>query len=43
MEGACLIVTHDATQAERLGQRTLVMREGVLRDGVLRDDAAVKV
>jgi putative ABC transport system ATP-binding protein len=32
VEGACLIVTHDAAQAARLGQRTLVMREGVLRD-----------
>jgi putative ABC transport system ATP-binding protein len=34
MEGACLIVTHDAAQAARLAQRTLVMREGVLRDDV---------
>jgi len=32
VEGACLIVTHDAAQAERLAQRTLVMREGVLLD-----------
>jgi putative ABC transport system ATP-binding protein len=32
MEGACLIVTHDAAQASRLAGRTLVMREGVLRD-----------
>ena len=32
VEGACLIVTHDAAQAARLAQRTLVMREGVLRD-----------
>lgn len=32
VEGACLIVTHDAVQAARLAQRTLVMREGVLRD-----------
>ncbi len=32
MEGACLIVTHDAAQAARLAQRTLVMREGILRD-----------
>ncbi len=32
MEGACLIVTHDAAQAARLAGRTLVMREGVLRD-----------
>jgi putative ABC transport system ATP-binding protein len=37
VEGACLIVTHDAAQAERLAQRTLVMR-----DGVLGDDAAVR-
>jgi putative ABC transport system ATP-binding protein len=35
VEGACLIVTHDAAQATRLAQRTLVMR-----DGVLREDAA---
>jgi putative ABC transport system ATP-binding protein len=33
VEGACLVVTHDAVQAARLAQRTLVMREGVLRDG----------
>ena len=32
VEGACLIVTHDAAQAARLAGRTLVMREGVLRD-----------
>jgi len=32
VEGACLIVTHDAAQAARLAQRTLVMREGVLRE-----------
>jgi putative ABC transport system ATP-binding protein len=32
VEGACLIVTHDAAQAARLAQRTLVMREGTLRD-----------
>jgi putative ABC transport system ATP-binding protein len=32
VEGGCLIVTHDAAQAARLAQRTLVMREGVLRD-----------
>lgn len=32
VKGACLIVTHDAAQAARLAQRTLVMREGVLRD-----------
>ena len=30
VEGACLIVTHDAAQAARLAGRTLVMREGVL-------------
>jgi len=30
--GACLIVTHDATQAARLAQRTLLMQGGVLRD-----------
>lgn len=30
VEGACLIVTHDAAQAARLAQRTLVMRDGVL-------------
>ncbi len=35
VEGACLIVTHDAAQAARLAQRTLVMR-----DGLLTDDAA---
>ena len=34
VKGACLIVTHDAAQAARLAQRTLVMREGVLRDDV---------
>lgn len=32
VEGACLIVTHDAAQATRLAQRTLVMRDGVLRE-----------
>jgi putative ABC transport system ATP-binding protein len=41
MEGACLIVTHDAAQAARLAQRTLVMREGILRDdAVSGTDAA---
>jgi putative ABC transport system ATP-binding protein len=30
VEGACLIVTHDAAQAARLAGRTLTMREGVL-------------
>jgi putative ABC transport system ATP-binding protein len=32
VEGACLIVTHDAAQAARLAGRTLTMREGVLRN-----------
>ena len=32
VEGACLIVTHDAAQAARLAQRTLIMREGLLTD-----------
>ena len=32
VEGACLIVTHDAAQASRLAQRTLVMRDGILRE-----------
>jgi putative ABC transport system ATP-binding protein len=32
--GACLIVTHDAAQAARLAQRTLLMQGGVLRDEV---------
>jgi putative ABC transport system ATP-binding protein len=43
VEGACLIVTHDAAQAARLAQRTLVMREGVLRDDAAESetDAAV--
>jgi putative ABC transport system ATP-binding protein len=39
VEGACLIVTHDAAQAARLAQRTLVMREGVLRDGAAEPEA----
>jgi putative ABC transport system ATP-binding protein len=39
-EGACLIVTHDAVQAARLAQRTLVMRDGVLRDDAMERDAA---
>ena len=30
--GACLVVTHDAAQAARLAQRTLLMQDGVLRD-----------
>jgi len=30
VEGACLIVTHDAAQAARLAQRTLRMRDGLL-------------
>ena len=33
MAGACLIVTHDAAQAARLAQRTLLMQGGLLRDG----------
>jgi putative ABC transport system ATP-binding protein len=37
MAGACLIVTHDAAQAARLAQRTLLMQGGVLRDGAKRD------
>jgi putative ABC transport system ATP-binding protein len=40
VEGACLIVTHDAAQAARLAQRTLVMRDGVLRDNAAETDAA---
>jgi putative ABC transport system ATP-binding protein len=39
MEGACLIVTHDAAQASRLAGRTLVMREGVLRDDTAASSA----
>jgi putative ABC transport system ATP-binding protein len=35
--GACLIVTHDATQATRLAQRTLLMHGGVLRDEATRE------
>jgi putative ABC transport system ATP-binding protein len=35
--GACLIVTHDAAQAARLAQRTLLMQGGLLRDGAKRD------
>jgi putative ABC transport system ATP-binding protein len=35
--GACLIVTHDAAQAARLAQRTLLMEGGVLRDEAGRD------
>ena len=37
MAGACLIVTHDAAQAARLAQRTLLMEAGVLRDAAERD------
>ncbi len=33
VKGACLMVTHDGAQAERLAQRTLVMRNGVLGEG----------
>jgi len=32
VEGACLLVTHDAAQAGRLAHRTLTMRDGVLRE-----------
>jgi ABC-type sulfate/molybdate transport systems ATPase subunit len=35
--GACLIVTHDAAQAARLAQRTLLMQGGVLRDEAERE------
>jgi putative ABC transport system ATP-binding protein len=35
--GACLIVTHDAAQAARLAQRTLLMQGGLLRDGAKED------
>ena len=35
--GACLIVTHDAAQAARLAQRTLLMQDGALHDGAKRD------
>jgi putative ABC transport system ATP-binding protein len=35
--GTCLIVTHDAAQAARLAQRTLLMEAGVLRDSAERD------
>jgi putative ABC transport system ATP-binding protein len=37
MAGACLIVTHDAAQAARLAQRTLLMQGGALRDGTEQD------
>jgi putative ABC transport system ATP-binding protein len=37
MAGACLIVTHDAAQAARLAQRTVLMRGGVLRDEAEKD------
>ncbi len=37
MAGACLIVTHDASQAARLAQRTLLMESGVLRDEPQKD------
>jgi putative ABC transport system ATP-binding protein len=36
VDGACLIVTHDAAQAARLAQRTLEMREGILCDGAVK-------
>jgi putative ABC transport system ATP-binding protein len=32
VEGACLLVTHDAAQAERLAHRTLTMQDGVLHE-----------
>jgi putative ABC transport system ATP-binding protein len=32
VEGACLIVTHDAAQAARLARRTLIMHDGVLQN-----------
>jgi putative ABC transport system ATP-binding protein len=32
VKGSCLIVTHDAAQAARLAQRTMIMRDGVLSD-----------
>jgi putative ABC transport system ATP-binding protein len=35
--GACLIVTHDAAQAARLAQRTLLMHGGVLLDEMARE------
>jgi putative ABC transport system ATP-binding protein len=35
VQGGCVIVTHDAAQAARLAQRTLVMRDGVLKDGAM--------
>jgi putative ABC transport system ATP-binding protein len=35
VKGGCVIVTHDAAQASRLAQRTLVMREGVLGEAAL--------
>jgi putative ABC transport system ATP-binding protein len=35
--GACLIVTHDAAQAARLAQRTLLMQGGVLHDEAERE------
>lgn len=37
MRGACLIVTHDAAQAARLAQRTVLMQGGVLRDEAEKD------
>jgi putative ABC transport system ATP-binding protein len=37
VSGACLIVTHDAAQAARLAQRTLLMQGGVLRNGAEMD------
>ena len=37
MAGACLIVTHDAAQAGRLAQRTLLMQGGALCEGPQKD------
>lgn len=37
VSGACLIVTHDAAQAQRLAQRTLLMQDGILQNGASQD------
>jgi putative ABC transport system ATP-binding protein len=39
VEGACLLVTHDAAQAGRLAHRILRMRDGVLREEAAREPA----
>jgi putative ABC transport system ATP-binding protein len=39
VEGACLLVTHDAGQAARLAHRSLTMRDGVLREEPVREQA----